>query len=188
MDPATSEATACWWNEVNSNQLDCTDFDKMAVVAARVGINTVWKSPPSTKLQFDGRYFQWKRALIGGKLPVIQIVCFRSPLFARKSQFNGTPFHNFGCRQREATSPEPKPLNLRACVCTLVWRIFSINQWNFYSINTPRKSQAQCPTSRISIYQQNRWSSSLTSMSHQVCWCLWGIGQGKRVSWDISWK
>ena len=40
--------------------------------------------------------------------------------------------------------------------------------------------------SQISVQQQNRWSSSVTSMGHQACWCLCWEGQDKGVFRDIS--
>ena len=64
--------------------------------------------------------------------------------------------------------------------------VLSINQSNFYSANIPSEATLNRATAMLGVQMQNRWSSSITSMGHQACWCLRGKGQVKEMSPGVS--
>ena len=57
----------------------------------------------------------------------------------------------------------------------------SINQSNLLLRQYPRWSQAQWRKSQISVQQQNRGNSYITSTGHRACWYVWGKGQVKEM-------
>ena len=57
----------------------------------------------------------------------------------------------------------------------------SINQSNFHSTNIPGKARPHWRDSQVSVQQQNRGNSSVTSTVHRACRYLWGKGQVKEI-------
>ena len=65
---------------------------------------------------------------------------------------------------------------------TYIQELSSINQsLKLLQRQNPRWSQAQWHNSRISVQQQNRGNSSVTSTGHWACRYLWGKGQVKEM-------